>query len=81
MSDLEIFYYKLLAELQKKKAERSFWTRTLLDKRKEKMYRKLEKGFCGGVNSAIVVMKKIKREFDEVYEKREMENKERTFNE
>ncbi len=79
MEELNLFYYKLLSELEKKKAKRSFWVRTILDKKKEKMERKLEKGFINGVNSSIEILKKLKKEFDKANDERELENKERAF--
>ncbi len=79
MRELDLFFYNLLSEFEKKKAKRSFWVRTIFDKKKEKMERKLEKGFVNGVDSSIEILKKIKKEFDKRYALAEFEHKERTF--
>ena len=81
MRELDLFYFQLLSEIQKKKAFRSYWTRTIFDKKKIKMERKLEKGFVGGLNSCIDILKKVKRDFDKVNNERIDELKERTFDE
>ncbi len=79
MRELDLFYYKLMSEIEKAKATRSYWTRTIFDKQKKKMERKLEKGYVGGLNSCIDILKKVKKEFDKTNVEREVESKERAF--
>ena len=64
MNDFEIFYYKAVGELEKVKSKRSYKERTIFDWKGKRMRLKLEKGFISGVNSAIKVLKKVKKDVD-----------------
>lgn len=77
--EFEIYYYKVISELEKKKSKRSLDERTLFDWKGKRMRRKLEKGFISGINSAIKVLKQVKKEIDKQNEEDKLEHKERTF--
>ena len=79
MNDFEIFYYKAVSELEKVKSKRSYKERTIFDREGKKMRLKLEKGFISGINSAIKVLKKVKKDVDLLNAASEVEHKERTF--
>lgn len=79
MNVLDLFYYKLLSELEKEKAKRSFLERTIFDFKGKKMRRKLEKGYLAGLNSSIRKLKKVKKDFDKLNAEEEVEYKERAF--
>ncbi len=79
MNDFEIYYYKAISELEKVKSKRSLRERTIFDFWGKRMRRKLEKGYIAGVNSAIKVLKKVKKEVDLLNEAAELEHKERSF--
>lgn len=79
MEILELYFYKVLAELENVKSVRSFKERTIFDFKGKKMRRKLEKGYLSGINSSIKVLKKVKKDFDKAYEMQCVEDKERTF--
>ena len=77
--DLDLFYYRVLAEFEKMKGKRSYYERTIFDRKGEKMRRKLEKGYIAGVNSAIKSLKATRKVFLKEYENNQMEHQERTF--
>lgn len=79
MNEFEIYYFKALSALEKVKSKRSFKERTIFDFKGKRMRRKLEKGYIAGVNSAIRVLKKVKKEVDVINAKEEMEHQERAF--
>ena len=79
MNEFEIYFYKVLSALEKVKSKRSFKERTIFDFKGKRMRRKLEKGYISGVNSAIRVLKNVKKEVDVLNAKYEMEHQERTF--
>lgn len=79
MNEFEIFYFKALSALEKVKSKRSLNERTIFDFKGKFMRRKLEKGYIAGVNSAIRVLKKVKKEVDLLNEAAELEHKERSF--
>lgn len=79
MNEFEIFYFKALSALEKVKSKRSLNERTIFDFKGKFMRRKLEKGYIAGVNSAIRVLKKVKKEVDVLNAKEEMEHQERAF--
>lgn len=79
MNEFEIYFYKVLSALEKVKSKRSFKERTIFDFKGKRMRRKLEKGYISGVNSAIRVLKNVKKEVDVLNAKDEMEHQERTF--
>lgn len=76
MKDFELYYYRAISALEKEKSKRSLWERSVLGHKF--LRRKLEKGYISGVNSAIKVLKKVKKEFDEANEEKIVEHKERT---
>lgn len=78
MNELDLFYYKLLSELQKQKAKRSFWERTIFDFKGKRMRRKLERGYISGVDSSIKTLKRVKKDFDRLNVEAEVEYKERS---
>ena len=77
--DFDIYYFKALSELEKVKSKRSYNERTIFDSKGKKMRRKLEKGFLNGVDSAIKVLKRVKKEFNSEKDSETLEHKERTF--
>lgn len=79
MNEFEIYFYKVLSALEKVKSKRSYKERTIFDFKGKRMRRKLEKGYISGVNSAIRVLKNVKKEVDVLNAKDEMEHQERTF--
>ena len=78
MNEFVIFYFKTLSALEKVKSKRSLKERTIFDFRGKFMRRKLEKGYISGVNSAIRVLKNVKKEVDSLYETSDMEHTKRT---
>ena len=74
MNEFDIFYFKTLSALEKVKSKRSLKERTIFDFRGKFMRRKLEKGYISGVNSAIRVLKNVKKEVDSLYETSDMEH-------
>lgn len=79
MEELELFYYRVLSELEKIKSKRSYKERTIVDWKGKKLRRKLEKGYIAGINSAIKSLKKTRAEFIKDYAVSQMEPQERTF--
>lgn len=79
MNELELFYYRFLSDLEKEKSKRCYSERTVFDWKGKRMRRKLEKGYVSGLNSAIKVLKKVKKDFDNKNVDRENEFKERAF--
>lgn len=77
MNEFYLIYYKLLSEFEKIKGKKSFKERTIFDRKGKKMRRKLEKGYIAGVDSAIKVLKEIRKEFEQ-NACEEMEYKERS---
>ena len=77
--DFDLYFYKAISELEKIKAKRSLKERAIFDKDGKKLRLKLEKGYVSGVNTAIDVLKRVRKEFLKDYESAEMEDKERTF--
>lgn len=79
MTEFDLYYFKVIGELEKVKSKRSLKERTIFDKEGKRMRQKLEKGYIKGVQSAIKVLKSVKKDFDKQNEEREMEHKERAF--
>ena len=79
MNEFEIYFFKVIGQLEKIKSDRSLNERTIFDFKGKRMRRKLEKGYISGVNSALKVLKRVKKEVDKRCEEREMEHQERTF--
>lgn len=79
MKDFDLYYFKAISEVEKIKAKRSYNERTIFDWKGKKMRRKLERGYISGVNSAIKVLKKLKKEFDLENENDKLENQEKSF--
>lgn len=79
MNEFDLYYFKAISELEKVKSNRSLNERTIFDFKGKRMRQKLEKGYISGVNSAIKVLKRVKKEVDKLNEEREVEHKERTF--
>lgn len=76
--DFLIYYLKAVSALEKVKSDRSYNERTIFDWKGKRMRRKLEKGYISGVNSAIKILKKVKKDYEKDYAEREMEYKETT---
>ena len=74
MNELELFYYRVLSELEKIKGSRCYNERTICDFKGKRMRRKLEKGYIAGIKSAIKMLKKVKVEFYNDYAVKKVEN-------
>ena len=77
--DFNLYFYKVIGELEKIQSKRSYKERTIFDKKGKKMRRKLEQGYISGVKAAIKVLYKVKKEVDMSYANEKVEDKERAF--
>lgn len=60
---IDLFYFKCEASLKGLQAKRSYSERTIFDSKGKRMRRKLEKGYCKGLNDALSIIKKEYKKF------------------
>lgn len=63
MEEIDLFYFKCESSLKGLQAKRSFNERCFFDFKGKRLRRKLEKGYCKGVNDALNVVKKQYKKF------------------
>ena len=60
---IDLFYFKCQASLKGLQAKRSFEERSFFDFKGKFLRRKLEKGYCKGVNDCLTIIKKEYKKF------------------